>query len=132
MYVTLGRAFKRNAICRWSLDRRNVGVPSTTELFTRVKQLLTEAPALHFPDFSREFVIHVDATSSEAGAGAFLAQLNGDDLSIIAYFSQCFSRSQRHYSAVVHTHTHTRVLPSGTGNTALQTIFTRKTLGVCD
>ena len=29
-------------------------------------------PVLHFPDYSREFIVHVDA--SEAGVGAFLAQ----------------------------------------------------------
>ena len=60
-------------------------------------QLLTEVLVLHFPDISREFVIYVDA--SEAGAGAFLAQQNGDDFLIIAYFSQRFNRSQRHNSA---------------------------------
>ena len=44
----------------------------------------------------KEFVVHVDA--SQVGAGAFLAQKNGDDLNIIAYFSQRFNKAQRHYS----------------------------------
>ena len=73
--------------------------PEHDEAFAKVKKLLTEAPVLHFPDFSKEFTIHVDA--SEAGAGAFLAQQNGDDLNIIAYFSQRFNKSQRHYSATM-------------------------------
>ena len=73
--------------------------PEHGRAFTRGKQVLTEPPVLHFPEISREFVIHVDA--SEAGAGAFLAQENEDtgDLSIVAYFSQRFHHSQRYYSA---------------------------------
>lgn len=67
------------------------------EAFAQVKHLLTSAPVLHFPDFSKDFVVHVDA--SESGAGAFLAQKHGDDLHIVAYFSKRFSASQRHYSA---------------------------------
>ena len=35
--------------------------------FARVKHLITEAPVLHFPDLSKRFVIHVDASSAEAG-----------------------------------------------------------------
>ena len=73
--------------------------PEHDKAFAEVKQLLTNAPALHFPDFSKEFVVHVDA--SETGTGAFLAQKNGDDLNIIAYFSQHFNMSQRHYSATM-------------------------------
>ncbi|CAB1104699.1 unnamed protein product [Ectocarpus sp. CCAP 1310/34] len=73
--------------------------PEHDKAFAEVKQLLTKAPVLHFPDFTKEFVVHVDA--SEAGAGAFLAQQNGDDLNIIAYFSQRFNKSQQHYSATM-------------------------------
>lgn len=58
------------------------------EAFAQVKQLLTSAPVLHFPDFSKHFVVHVDA--SESGAGAFLAQNHGEDLHIVAYFSKRF------------------------------------------
>ena len=57
--------------------------------YATVKQLLTQAPVLQFPDFSKDFAIHVDA--SEAGAGAFLAQQKGDGLVIIACFSQRFN-----------------------------------------
>ena len=66
---------------------------------TVVNQLLTQAPALQLPDFCQDFAIHVDA--SEAGAEAFLAQQKGDDLVIIAHFSQRFNDSQRHYSATL-------------------------------
>ena len=67
--------------------------PEHDDAFAEIKQRLTKAPVLHFPDFSKEFVIHVDA--SEVGAGAFLAQTNGNDLNIIAYFSQRFNKSQQ-------------------------------------
>ncbi|CAB1120736.1 unnamed protein product [Ectocarpus sp. CCAP 1310/34] len=73
--------------------------PEHDEAFAEVKKLLAAAPLLNFPDFSKEFVIHVDA--SNAGTGAFLAQEDGDDLKIIAYFSQRFNKSQLHYSATM-------------------------------
>ena len=60
------------------------------------------APVLKFPEYEREFIMHVDA--SDIGVGAFLAQpsKNDDsksDLDIIAYFSQRTKHGQRHYSA---------------------------------
>ena len=73
--------------------------PEHDQAYATVKQLPTQAPVLQFPDFSKDFAIHVDAL--EAGAGAFLAQQKGDDLVIIAYFSQRFNDSQRHYPATL-------------------------------
>ena len=61
------------------------------QAYAKVKQLLTQASVPQFLDISRDFVIHVDA--SEAGAGAFLAQNNGDDSVIMAYFSHRFNYS---------------------------------------
>lgn len=77
----------------WSTEQDNA--------FERIKRVLSSAPVLHFPDFSREFVVHTDA--SELGAGAFLAQPtpDGKDLEVIAYYSHRFSKSQRHYSATM-------------------------------
>ena len=59
--------------------------PEHDQAFAQVNQLIAEAPVLHFPDFSKSFVVHVGA--SNAGTGAFLAQQVGDDLIIVAYFS---------------------------------------------
>ena len=42
------------------------------EAFASAKRALTAAPVLKYPDFTREFIVHTDA--SEAGVGAFLAQ----------------------------------------------------------
>ena len=65
-------------------------------------RLLSFPLELHFPDYSKEFIVHVDG--SEAGFGAFLAQnasegSNKPDLEIIAYFSTRFTKG--HYSATM-------------------------------
>ena len=75
-----------------------------SEAVTWIKKLLSSPPVLHFPDYSREFTAHVDA--SEAGVGAFLAQnassgSDKPDLEIIAYFSKRFTKVQKHYSATM-------------------------------
>ncbi|CAB1120564.1 unnamed protein product [Ectocarpus sp. CCAP 1310/34] len=72
--------------------------------FENVKRVLSSTPVLHFPDFSREFVVHTDA--SEQGVGAFLAQpsrdsADGKELDIVAFYSKRFSKGQRHYSATM-------------------------------
>lgn len=61
--------------------------------FGKLKNFLSSPPVLHFPDFSREFVIHTDA--SEKGVGAILAHPsrgNTDDreLDIVAYYRKRF------------------------------------------
>ncbi|CAM9495836.1 unnamed protein product, partial [Choristocarpus tenellus] len=54
--------------------------------FNMCKHILTMWPVLCFPDFTREFFIHVDA--SDFGMGAFLAHKNEDDsFQIVAYHS---------------------------------------------
>ena len=68
---------------RWGLEH--------DQAYAKVKQLLSQAPLLQFPDSSRGFVIHVDA--SEAGAEAILAQHKGEDLVIIAHLSHRFNYS---------------------------------------
>ena len=51
---------------------RNSWGPEQDATFIKVKELLTSAPVLHFPQFHKSFIIHVDA--SDCGLGAFLAQ----------------------------------------------------------
>ena len=56
----------------------------------KLNNVLSHNPALHFPDFSLDFVVHNDA--SEHGVGAFLAQPsrgNTDDkgLDVVAHYS---------------------------------------------
>ena len=77
---------------------RNHWGPEQDASFIKVKELLTSAPVLHFPQFHKPFIIHVDA--SDCDLGAFLAQKEDNgELVIIAYFSKCFTSSQQHYSA---------------------------------
>ena len=72
--------------------------PAEREAFPRAKRALTSAPVLKYPDFTREFIVHTDA--SEAGVGAFLAQRSREsssdaDLEIIAYYSHRFSKKTK-------------------------------------
>ena len=59
---------------------------------------LSSPPVLKFPDFDREFQVHVDASSSEEKrVGAFLAQpTKSIEVDIVAYYSQRFKSGQRH------------------------------------
>ena len=72
--------------------------PEQDASFIKVKELLTSAPVLRFPQYHKSFIIHVDA--SGCGVGALLAQKeDNEELAIIAYFSKRLTLSQQHYSA---------------------------------
>ena len=43
--------------------------PEQDAAFIKVKELLTSAPVLHFPQYHKSFIIHVDA--SDCGVGVF-------------------------------------------------------------
>lgn len=65
--------------------------------FERIKSLLTNAPVLANPDFSRKFYLHCDA--SDFGIGAVLVQI--DDTGSerpIAFMSRKLNSAQRNYS----------------------------------
>ena len=51
---------------------RNHWGPEQDAAFIKVKELLTSASVLHFPQYHKSFIIHVDA--SDCGVGAFLAK----------------------------------------------------------
>ena len=75
--------------------------PAQDAAFQKLKDVLSSAPVLQFLHFSREFVVHTDA--SELGVGVFLAQpskgsTDDRELDIIAYYSKRFSSNQGHYS----------------------------------
>lgn len=73
----------------WTAEAQNA--------FETVKELLTSAPVLANPDFSKKFFLHCDA--SDYGIGAVLVQLdeNGNERPI-AYMSKKLNTSQRNYS----------------------------------
>lgn len=65
--------------------------------FAKLKSLLTSAPVLTHPDFTRPFVIQCDA--SKSGVGGVLYQLDDQgDEHPIAYMSQKLNGAQRNYS----------------------------------
>ena len=66
--------------------------------FERIKELLTSAPVLVFPQFDRPFILETDA--SGAGLGAILAQKQ-DDGSVrpIAYASRTLQPHEKRYGA---------------------------------
>ena len=64
--------------------------------FEHLKELLTAAPVLAFPDFSHEFMLETDA--SGAGLGAVLAQKQEEGLvQPIAYASRTLQPHEKNY-----------------------------------
>lgn len=67
--------------------------------FAEGKRISTNAPVLQLSDFSREFIIQVDA--SEEGSGSIITHNKTDDVATIECFSQRFNVPSGHYSATL-------------------------------
>lgn len=67
------------------------------EALTQLKTVLTSAPVLGNPDYTRPFIIETDA--SQLAVGAALIQEFDEGKRIIGYFSKKLSSTQRKYSA---------------------------------
>ena len=61
--------------------------------FVKLKQMLTDAPVLGFPDFSRGFILETDASFS--GLGAVLSQQQENGLVVLGYASRALKRCER-------------------------------------
>lgn len=67
--------------------------------FDDIKTLLTNAPVLVSPDFSRSFKLEIDASAT--GSGAVLLQENNRGLNHpVCYFSRKFNKHQLNYSTI--------------------------------
>lgn len=65
------------------------------EAFRELKQHLTSAPVLAFPDYSQPFVLDTDA--SGVGIGAVLSQVQKGEERVIAYASRTLTKPERRY-----------------------------------
>ena len=81
---------KKDVVFKWDNKRE--------ETFQSLKLLLMSKPVLKPPDFSKSFVLQVDA--SEVGAGSVLLQDYSGILHPVSYFSKKFLKHQRNYSIV--------------------------------
>jgi hypothetical protein len=69
--------------------------PECQSAFEELKRRLTEQPVLALPDFSREFILHTDA--SGLAMGSVLAQKYDDGEHVIAYASKILRGAQINY-----------------------------------
>lgn len=77
-------------------DSPFVWIPDCQLAFMELKQLLTSAPVLSYPDFQKPFVLETDASGS--GLGAVLAQRQEDHtVRPIAYASRSLQAHERNY-----------------------------------
>ena len=80
-------------------DKKKFSWSEETEAaFNKLKSVLTSAPILANPDFTKPFAIESDA--SDNAVGAALVQEQGGETRVIGYFSKKLSCTQRKYSAV--------------------------------
>ena len=68
------------------------------EAFKRAKKVLSNAPVLHNPDWSREFILETDA--SQFGVGAVLFQEVGGEKRYVDFAAKVFNKAQQNYGAV--------------------------------
>ena len=70
------------------------------QAFDTLRRLLVSAPVLEFPDCTREFILHTDA--SEQGIGAVLSQAHLDGQEhVVAFASRVLSKAECKYSVTL-------------------------------
>ena len=62
-----------------------------------LKRLLITSPVLKYPDYSKPFYLHTDASGT--GIGAVLAQKDGKNEYTIAYANRSLNKAKRNYFA---------------------------------
>ncbi|GFX50477.1 retrovirus-related Pol polyprotein from transposon 17.6 [Trichonephila clavipes] len=71
----------------WTVDCNNA--------FNKLKDVLTFAPILAYPEIGKQFILDTDA--SHESIGAVLSQEIDGQERVIAYFSKCLSKPERNY-----------------------------------
>ena len=66
------------------------------QAFDILKNKLTTAPVLVYPEISKQFILDTDA--SDRGIGAVLSQMHDGQERVIAYGSRALSKAERNYS----------------------------------
>lgn len=92
--------YARHAEPLFALTRTDVPFVWSDECQTAMnflKEKLTSAPVLTFPDFSLPFSIHADACDSGLGAALMQKDSNGSDV-VVAYASRALHKSEKPYS----------------------------------
>ena len=84
----LYKLLRKNARFIWGEEQSNA--------VDTLKNKLSCAPILTHPDFSKDFIIHTDA--SQTGIGACLMQVHNKKLHPISYVSKGLSETQQNYS----------------------------------
>ena len=87
----LTNLLRKDVSYNWSTDCQKA--------FEKIKAVLTNYPVLKAPDFSKEFMLAVDA--SESGVGAVLLQKDDNDVEHpVCYYSKKLLLHQRKYSTI--------------------------------
>ena len=69
--------FSQIASLLYALTRKDRWSTSCQSTFEQLKEILTKAPVLAFPDFKRDFILETDASGT--GLGAVLSQKQDDE-----------------------------------------------------
>lgn len=86
----LTKLTRKNA--RWSWGEKQ------SKAFKELKTRLISAPVLACSDFSWEFLLRTDASTS--GLGAVLTQRYDDGEKVVAYASRILNKAKRNYSVI--------------------------------
>ena len=83
----LHKLTEKNKTFEWNESCQNA--------FEKLKEIMTNAPVLAFPDENSSFILDTDA--SETGIGAVLSQIQDNQERVIAYASRKLNKSERRY-----------------------------------
>ena len=86
--VPLNRLLRKNTTFQWN--------ETTQEAFEYLRDALVSPPVLAYPDFSKQFDLHCDASGD--AIGQILTQQYGSDCRVIAYSGRALTPPERNYT----------------------------------